>query len=585
MEGIKEDEEKAFNLPEVSAATTTEDICEEDNVSLMSHGSTIYTPEQRRDVIARFSRVVIKNLPTNSNFYSASDSSRQHVLPHLRSALKTFVEMVHVDHSTTNHAKALKMVRRLRSEISQELQDSMLNITQDAEKEHIMVNLGENTTQMDLSDIIGHWNTALTDENHIAPVSQEQVQSEQNVNSNLTFSSARADSLIESRESQVSEAHGDDTFGLYGESIDPGEILNQFTEQPAFNAFVKTTEHLFEQYHSQKLDLIRHRISLTLRCSSARRGRYQSPSKFLRVVFNVDWNLKDFLNTNYDAGIHQKLGQILAVTSQTDKARLCSVGEYFKWCWPKYKAQLLEAIEIALSTTSTGIVQTPHQPPTSSASGSVTVDPTLGVFTVTGTEDFLVSVGQQISLLAAICQQKQDRLSCAYVGFFESSESHSSDLATFDISVRLESPSTKNCTSCWNVIVGPAILATGFPIPDRKYDEQGLEVSLPVMAALAGIPQAVNFGDGPVFKGRCHALVPTADLGSSIQWHLIDTYPQKLAWSHIDKACPTRLRGQQMNTAFWSRRCFLGWCPRASELLGEHLSDQMSSALVDIDIQ
>ncbi|CAG9986760.1 unnamed protein product, partial [Clonostachys byssicola] len=134
--------------------------------------------------------------------------------------------------------------------------------------------------------------------------------------------------------------------------------------------------------------------------------------------------------------------------------------------------------------------------------------------------------------------------------------------------VALEDVSISDPQSCWNMLVGPAIVITGFPIPDRKDTEKGLEVSIGTMAQLAGVPQAVSFGGGIVLKARCHAIVPTIDHGDSIQWHMIDTYPKRLEWGHIDKLCPGRLQGLDIKPDFWGRRSFLGWCGRVKDLLG-----------------
>lgn len=197
--------------------------------------------------------------------------------------------------------------------------------------------------------------------------------------------------------------------------------------------------------------------------------------------------------------------------------------------------------------------------------------------TVHGAEDFIISIAQQLSWLIAVCQEKQDQLSYAYVGFFEANKTKTTAIPTFDIDVELEVPSIEPSDSCWNTMVGPAVIVTGFPFPERHHNEQGLEMSIPVMAALADTPQAVSYRGGFVFKARHHALIPTEDFGSSIQWHLIDTYPERLEWTHIDRACPTRLRGTM------NRRSFLGWCPQVLELLAtssfNHASVQYSKAV------
>lgn len=200
------------------------------------------------------------------------------------------------------------------------------------------------------------------------------------------------------------------------------------------------------------------------------------------------------------------------------------------------------------------------------------LDETLTTVTAEGTEDFVIAIAQQLSWLAGVCQEKRDQLSYAYVRYSEENSVDTNSNPTFQIDVTLEIPLTQDDGSCWNRIVGPAVLVTGFSIPDRKHNERGLELSIPVMAEIAKIPQAVTFGGGIVFKGRYHALVPIIDFGSSVQWHLVDTYPERLEWAYIDQACPTRLRGLVNMKSFLSRRCFLGWCPLTLELLGGFLA-------------
>lgn len=196
------------------------------------------------------------------------------------------------------------------------------------------------------------------------------------------------------------------------------------------------------------------------------------------------------------------------------------------------------------------------------------MDPTLKTIKVQGTEKFITSIAQQIAWLAAACQEKQDKLTYAYVAFSEAGNS----VPTFDISVTLEAIDMENSCSCWNKIVGPAVLINGFSLPERNHNERGLEVSVRVMAAILGIPKAVTFRGGFVFKGRYHALVPVEKLGSSIQWHVVDTYPQRLEWEAIDGFCQTRLLGQANIGVFLKGRSFLGWCPKVLESLGEFFS-------------
>jgi hypothetical protein len=347
--------------------------------------------------------------------------------------------------------------------------------------------------------------------------------------------------------------------------------LQHFTSQPSFRNLVRKTEALFEQYHSNKMDLIRLRTSLAIRRQAAKSSGDALPSSSVRAVFHVGWDLKSFLISNYDTGVYQDLNRILTITGDTDKAQLCSVGRYLRQWWPSCSSELLQAIEAVLPTLN------PNNSALSRdrAEGSVVTDQEIKVFSVEGTEGFVISIAQQISWLAAACQEKQAERTYAYVGFSELDEptnSTQSNVPSFRIDVNLERAPPGSSGYCWNSLVGPAVIITGFPIPERDRGEQGLEISVADMAALARIPQAVSFGGGMVFKGRCRALVPTISLGASTQWHLIDTSPKRLDWSQIDEACRTRLRGLPRQDVFWDRRSFLGWCATASNLLGKWLT-------------
>lgn len=121
---------------------------------------------------------------------------------------------------------------------------------------------------------------------------------------------------------------------------------------------------------------------------------------------------------------------------------------------------------------------------------------------------------------------------------------------------------------CWNSIIGPGVIIRGFPFPERKHNERGLEASIPVMAQLLDLHKAVTFKGGYVFKGRYTALIPVQKFESSIQWHVVDTYPRKLEWTDIDALCPIRLIRHAKPGFFFHTRSFIGWCPTVLDTLG-----------------
>lgn len=183
-----------------------------------------------------------------------------------------------------------------------------------------------------------------------------------------------------------------------------------------------------------------------------------------------------------------------------------------------------------------------------------------------GSQEFVISIAQQISWLAAACHDKLSQLSNAYVGFNLVENSSTYTHATFKVDVKTRPCPLQTQKGCWNTLVGPGVIISGFPIPERQGDERGLEIKVGAMAALAKISEAVSFEGGFVIKGRCHALVPISLIGQSVQWHMLDSYPLKLDWNDIRRLCPKRLKGHLKS--FEGRRSFVGWCPDVLEFIG-----------------
>lgn len=138
--------------------------------------------------------------------------------------------------------------------------------------------------------------------------------------------------------------------------------------------------------------------------------------------------------------------------------------------------------------------------------------------------------------------------------------------AVFKVSAKLRPCKPRQSQSCWSSLLGPAVVVYGFPVTKRPDGARGLETSVPAMAAMAGLTHALSFENGFLFKGRSHALVPVQEVGSSLQWHMLDTYPEKLDWDQIRKHCPTRVKGRFK--AFSGYRSFVGWSPDALDFLG-----------------
>ncbi|KAH6884908.1 hypothetical protein B0T10DRAFT_550784 [Thelonectria olida] len=487
------------------------------------------------DVAEGFSRAMLIAMRPDLDCGAATNWSRKRVLPLLRRALKSFGSSAEVDRSVVAQVEGVKSIRRLKLTIAQRIQDGILALDQESERKQ---------------------------------ASEDFIHVEEDDYSESTSSDSLTDPTADSRTQTQTAA-----------STIPTEILEHFTKQTAFTDLVRSTEQLFQRYHAPKMPFIRRVTSVSLRSYFAN-AHFEAGR--LCAMFRIDWDLREFLTNNYESGIRQKLRNVIAITGETNNAQLCSVSEYFRWCWAPHHEDLLLAIEreklgkgieslspLCRDLHSRSDMDTGELP-------TLSFDSSMKIITVRGSEEFIVSIAQQAAWLAAACQEKQPHPTYAYVAFEESSLD-SSEAPVFNVDVRLEdAPPEQGNGGCWRNLMGTTILIQGFSTPERNHDEKGLEVSIPVMAMISGTPNAVTLGGGFVFKGRCHALVPIERLGSSFQWHILDAYPRKLEWDDIDKACPTRLRGKDISDDLWESRSFFGWCPRVLELLGTELFEYAS---------
>ena len=123
--------------------------------------------------------------------------------------------------------------------------------------------------------------------------------------------------------------------------------------------------------------------------------------------------------------------------------------------------------------------------------------------------------------------------------------------------------------NCWHMLVGNAVVALGFPTPERTYGK-GIELPLDIMAALGGVPHVTKFEGGVVLKGVSCAFIPVARHEASVQWHMIQSHDdERLTYQDILIQCPHRLKLEDLDfESIYTTRAFLGWCVEAYIRLG-----------------
>ncbi|KAH8893360.1 hypothetical protein GQ53DRAFT_822052 [Thozetella sp. PMI_491] len=346
------------------------------------------------------------------------------------------------------------------------------------------------------------------------------------------------------------------------------EVIDRLTADPAFEALICAIRDLAEQFASDKLAIIQRRVS------SAIGGVFNSSdSQSRQARFKVHWNLEAYLRENYDDGVAHDLNNILATTGVLPNAQLCTVAEYLKQVktWKSHNTELLQALREALDKRNSNgstlpVVRTPIVTEQASKVRNVSVDLESNTVFAEGSEEFIIIIAQQLGWLAAVTCDSYGlgETKYAYASVKELSHDtteprHPETL--FDVSVNLEIPPVEDNGSCWIKILGPSVLITGYPTAERRHSERGLEASPQMMANFAGMPIAVTFGGGFVFKGRYHAMVPIKRFEGSVQWHVISSHSnEELEWHDILDHCPERLPHDGSKEALWNARSFFGWC-------------------------
>jgi hypothetical protein len=185
-----------------------------------------------------------------------------------------------------------------------------------------------------------------------------------------------------------------------------------------------------------------------------------------------------------------------------------------------------------------------------------------------GSKYEIVEVAQQLAWLGSALRSSpngevgrcQYQLSPNYPEF----EGDTSFLIKF-----LVSPLEAQERSCWHALFFNPVVAYDFPLEERD-DEEGLEISIHMMAALGGASQAVEFKGGLLLKGFSSMFVPLKRGGTSIQWHYIQNEnDSRLPYWEVDDRCPGRALLDDVDySAITTTRAFLGWWRSTTSHLG-----------------
>lgn len=125
-------------------------------------------------------------------------------------------------------------------------------------------------------------------------------------------------------------------------------------------------------------------------------------------------------------------------------------------------------------------------------------------------------------------------------------------------------PTTQPGT-CWQHVFQGAVIARGFPIPQRATVGLGLEMPLNMMAALGGSHRLTQWDDRVFIKGFSTMLVTIKSTTDILVWHYYYSRPGERL-SYMDCTQQT----EKVNMArFSSFRHVIGWCSSSKYYAGK----------------
>lgn len=178
-------------------------------------------------------------------------------------------------------------------------------------------------------------------------------------------------------------------------------------------------------------------------------------------------------------------------------------------------------------------------------------------------------------LTAAVRSSTPPSLSSSEAGL--TFENYGSDLGEACLKLQPEplNPIRDGSQMCWHPLFEHSVIAVQFPYAPRTQGV-GVELSPTLMAILAGIRTAVEFGGGLILRGLSTALIPLnlTDGEDAIQWHLAMTNMRDgalatnllVGLNHLEDV--GGLYKVQDVQQLWAKKAYLGWCSVATVLLG-----------------
>ena len=191
---------------------------------------------------------------------------------------------------------------------------------------------------------------------------------------------------------------------------------------------------------------------------------------------------------------------------------------------------------------------------------------------VKGSRKLIISVAQQLAWLTAVFREPHyGQTSYSEVVFNELNKDAENASKEFEIRPLGLRKVHRSLKTCWLDLFSNCVIPWGFPIPQRRNGEEGIELPYQLMTSQAGIMFSKTYKGGLFLRGLSTLIYPTASWANqqSVQWHIVDSGNSRTRLPPgtiplLDSTDEVResnwMRWTDLQRLASARRTFLGYC-------------------------
>lgn len=297
------------------------------------------------------------------------------------------------------------------------------------------------------------------------------------------------------------------------------------------------------------------------------------------ATFEIDWDPLLFCRQQgYVESADKAIRKAITITGSADDAQATTMTMYILQTWPKMCIAVMQLVG--------DVLRREEREARDSLWDGTTIHARIHnkkfFVTTTGTADVLVELGQQFTWLGAAlrsspfdagvahCVPKVRAFGATDSAFPQAHLKSTPEVDVFcSITYEIQEPfpgDSRLSGQCWHSMFRNSVMVAGFPIRAKGEPSLGLEMPLPVIAALTGSDRLSQFNGKIFIKGFSTLAVATKKTGDLIVWHyLYNAERERISYLDHNTPAVDDISLLQLDSA----RHVIGWCSDCKHYAGK----------------